>query len=143
VLSLGPDWTQDPGTALRVTSGNTLLQGRLVCADAQSMMKRYLWKPERGRVYPDFQYHGVTQLPLGYTPWPKEALRFPGRAQWLSVSPQPQTLKRSDLYISSDGQLGIVADLPLDLYDSVGRIELNLDGVSYDSEESLMKAAET
>jgi len=142
-LAVGRFWTQDPGTALSVSSENTFLHGRLVCADAQAMMKSQLWKPERGRVYTGFQYHLVLQLPLGYAPWPKRDLRFPGRAQWLSRSPQPQTLQRSDLFISSNGQLGIVADLPLDMYDSVGLIELNLDGVSYDSEESLMKAAET
>lgn len=136
-------WTQDPGTALRVSSGNTLLQGRLVCANAQAMMKHQMWGPEWGIKYPNAPYRIVASLPLGYTPWPREDLRYTGRARWFSAdSPEPEW--SSDLCILSHGTLGIDAEkLTGNVYHKVARIEVSLDGVSYASDESLLRAGET
>jgi len=142
VLTLVHGWTQDPGTGLRVSSENTFLQGRLVCADAQDMMKHNNWGPQWGRSSPNFPYLIVAYRPAGYAPWPRENLRYSGRARWLSglsrAFPQPKMLWSSDLCVFSFDALGIDADLPLNVHYAVGRIEVILDGVSYASEKSLL-----
>jgi hypothetical protein len=137
------DWIQDPRTALSVSSGNTLLQGRLVCANAQAMMKRQMWGPEWGNT-PKYFAKMVAYLPLGYSPSPRADLRFAGRARWFSAD-SPEPLWSSDLWIWSHGTLGIDAEKLLtgNVYYRVVRIEVSLDGVSYASDESLLRAGET
>jgi hypothetical protein len=130
-------WTQDPGTGLSVSSEKTFLQGRLVSADAQDMMKQNHWGTQWGRSSPNFPYLIVAYRPAGYAPWPRENLLYPGRARWLSTD--SQELWTSDLCVFSFDALGINGDLPAHVnYYSVGRIEVSLDGVSYASEKSVL-----
>jgi hypothetical protein len=134
-------WTQDRGTGLRVSSGNTLLQGRLVCANAQDMIRQNHWvdpRYPRPGVFPD---RVVAKLPAGYEPLAGQDKRYAGRARWLSGYPELKTLWRSDLVVSrlrDGGNLEIgVEGLSGEVYDAVARIEVILDGVSYRSEKSL------
>jgi hypothetical protein len=107
------------------------------------MMKQRLWGPEWGSS-PRYFGKMVAYLPLGYRPSPRADLRFAGRARWFSAD-SPEPLWSSDLCIWSHGTLGIDAEKLLtgNVYYKVARIEVSLDGVSYTSDESLLRAGET
>ena len=133
-LDLSPvyGWIQDRGTALTVSSGITFLQGRLICADAQDMMRQNHW------VGPG-SYRVVAKLPAGYEPRAGRDKQYAGRSRWLSGYPEATTLWRSSLLVlrlQNGGCLAIsVENLPGDVYDTVGRIEVILNGM-YSSEKS-------
>jgi hypothetical protein len=96
-LALSPvyGWTQDPGTAVRVSAGNTVLQGRLVCADAQDMIRQNHWlDPRYPRPYAS-PYRLVAKLPQGYAPLAGQDWRYTGRARWWSAYPGSRTLGRA------------------------------------------------
>ncbi len=113
------DWTQVSVFGPSVLGGMIRLGGQLFAADAQALIKKAFWH---------ILFTASAAAPFGGS-----VLRFPGRVRWLAAAGASglETQWLSDVMISGGGEVGIDAGLPSDVLASVGRIEIDLDGVSY------------
>jgi hypothetical protein len=128
VIPLDRGWTQDRsdrGTGPSVRGGRISLLGHFICADAQEQMKKDNWPV-------------LMNISSLYAPFGDRELRFPGRVRWYARaadSAVPKTLWWSDVVVAPAGAISLAADLPREVLNAAGSVEVFLDGVSYSDEK--------